>query len=268
MSNSIPHLDVLPCDSESGVCAAPSLEATLVHASAVKPDWELTYVGDPMCSWCWGVAPLVAHLPDYCSERGASFSIITGGLRPGGGDPWNDQFRAFLRQHWTEVSRATGQRFEMDLLEREQFNYDTEPACRAVVVARSLIAGTDANDRSLAAFFAALQHRFYVENQEPGDLDFYREPVAAIGLDFASFSEHYASPAARVATLDEFRINRSWGVRGFPSFVLRNGERAEVLASGFIDLPTLDARIRHSVLRQTVQGVGVMGSAPTDTESR
>ncbi len=41
---------------------------------------ELIYVGDPMCSWCWGIAPqldtLVRTHPDI------PLRIVVGGLRP------------------------------------------------------------------------------------------------------------------------------------------------------------------------------------------
>ena len=30
-----------------------------------------------------------------------------GGLRPGGGDPWNNQMKTFLRNHWEHVTMIT-----------------------------------------------------------------------------------------------------------------------------------------------------------------
>ena len=41
--------------------------------------------------------------------------------------------------------RDGGQPFELGLLEREQFNYDTEPSARAVVVVRQLLGDSDPN---------------------------------------------------------------------------------------------------------------------------
>ena len=39
---------------------------------------KLIYVGDPMCSWCWGFAPEIESLADdYPIE------VVVGGLRPG-----------------------------------------------------------------------------------------------------------------------------------------------------------------------------------------
>lgn len=235
------------CDPETGLCAAPTLGENAV-ATTDKAGWELIYIGDPMCSWCWGVAPVVARLPDYCGERGATFSIVAGGLAPGGGFPWDARFRSFLRNEWLHIQQSTGQPFTLGLLDRDRFDYDTEPPCRAVVVARSLLAGRDRNDRALTDFFAALQRRFYVDNQDPATLDFYRDPVARIGLDFETFAAQFQTEEARQATWHDFQLNRGWGVRGFPSFALHRGEAVDIIASGYVDLPTLDERITRSRL--------------------
>ncbi len=239
------------CDPETGVCAAPPLETSRPAPARDSAGWDLVYIGDPMCSWCWGVEPVVRRLPEFCAERGAGFSIVAGGLAPGGGFTWDERFKTFLRNEWRHIQTATGQPFSVDLLERDHFHYDTEPPCRAVVLARSILAGRDENDRLLAAFFAALQRRFYVDNQDPATLEFYREPAAQIGLDFEAFAARFDGDDARQAVRREFELNRSWWVRGFPSFALRRGDAVEILASGYVDLPKLTTLIGASQLLKT-----------------
>ncbi|MFQ5523922.1 MAG: DsbA family protein, partial [Acidimicrobiia bacterium] len=39
---------------------------------------KLIYVGDPMCSWCWGFAPEIEDLADEYPVE-----VVVGGLRPG-----------------------------------------------------------------------------------------------------------------------------------------------------------------------------------------
>lgn len=228
------------CDVNTGICAPADL--------APEADWELIYVGDPMCSACWAIAPTVSELPGWAASQGAKFSVLAGGLRPGGGDAWDEKFRSFLRQHWIEMAEISGQPFELGLLEREQFNYDTEPSARAVVVVRQLLGDGDPNAEQLTAFFQDLQHRFYVLNEDPGELEFYREPATKLELDFAEFSRRFQSAEARKATRDEFLLNRSWGVRGFPSFVLRSGDKVEILGSGFLSVEEIASRVAASEL--------------------
>ncbi len=238
----------ISCDVNTGICAPADLDDAGFMAPAAKPDWELIYVGDPMCSACWGIANTVNQLPDWVIDQGAQFSILVGGLRPGGGDKWDEGFRNFLRQHWTEVAELSGQPFELGLMDREHFDYDTEPSARAVVVARSMLGEVDASGRQLTSFFQDLQHRFYVLNEDPGELEFYREPVTKLELDFAEFSRRFESQEARSETRAEFMLNRSWGVRGFPSFVLRRGDEVEILGSGFLSLEQVAERVAASGL--------------------
>lgn len=241
---------MMKCDPVTGACLLPDPDKpTDAAALAMSSDLVLYYIGDPMCSWCWGIAPLVANLPAYCDERGADFSIVAGGLRPGGGDPWNAQFKDFLRHHWTDIGRITGQPFSLDLLDREDFHYDTEPPCRAVVVARTLLSPRNDNQRSLVDFFAALQRAFYVGSGDPGQLAFYRDPCLRVGLDFDVFAQRFAGDDARRATQADFQLSRSWGVRGFPSFALRQGAHTQVIASGHVDLATLNAGIERALDR-------------------
>ena len=238
------------CDVNTGICAPADLDDAGFMAPAASADWELVYVGDPMCSACWGIAPTVSKLPAWTAQQGAKFSILLGGLRPGGGDAWDEKFRNFLRQHWTEMAAHSGQPFELGLMDRDRFNYDTEPSARAVVVVRSMLGEGDANSSQLADFFQDLQHRFYVLNEDPGELEFYREPVAKLELDFTEFSRRFESYEAKSETREDFLLNRSWGVRGFPSFVLRRGDEVEILGSGLLSIEELEQRVAASKLSE------------------
>ncbi|MDR3054284.1 MAG: hypothetical protein LBU53_02630 [Zoogloeaceae bacterium] len=232
------------CDAETGVCQIPEIEPARHTPSTCQQGVEIAYIGDPLCSWCWAVSPVVAALQGWCSGQNLRFAIIAGGLRPGGGDPWNSEFKAFLRHHWEEIGRVSGQPFSFDLFERDHFNYDSLPPCRAVVVARDLLANRNDNNRMLQKFFAAVQECFYAQNDDPGQLDFYREPCAQTGIDFVAFSAGFTAPESEENARADFRLSRSWGIRGFPGFALIKGEKVEILASGYVDLATLTARIR------------------------
>ncbi|QMV02907.1 hypothetical protein GHV40_16080 [Devosia sp. D6-9] len=234
------------CDNETGICAAPALSATAVADRKPKANAEVIYVGDPMCSWCWGIEPALRRIQDHCEERGMGFSIVLGGLRPGGGDPWNSGFKAFLRQHWAEIGEATGQPFSFGILDLEHFSYDTEPACRAVATARHML-GDAAHSRRLYAIFAAIQRKFYVDGADPTRLGFYEDIIEAAGLDFARFAQLLASDAAREWARSDFALNRSWGVRGFPTLLVKTGDRLVPVATGFISPEALIARVDAAI---------------------
>lgn len=66
------------------------------------------------------------------------FSLIIGGLRPESGPAWDEEFKEYLKHHWREVNKRSGQPFAFDLFERASFDYNTEPACRGLVTARNI----------------------------------------------------------------------------------------------------------------------------------
>jgi len=229
------------CDPETGACLLPDLDAASENTDTIRS--VISYVGDPMCSWCWGMSPVVTQLAEWCATRGQPFRMVMGGLRAGGGDPWNSAFRGFLRQEWTHIADRTGQPFGFGLLERSHFSYDTEPACRAVVTARHFLAD-DVFKRQEQAFFAAVQKKFYVEGEDPKQPEFYRNICAEAGLDFASFALHFDSAEARQAVMSDFRLARQLGVRAFPSIVLEKEGKTHQVAAGYVGFAALQDRLQ------------------------
>ena len=127
--------------------------------SRINKKGRIIYVGDPLCSWCWGISPHLSKLKAHYKEE-MEFEILLGGLRPGGGEKWNDQFKNFLRQHWEHVTELSGQPFGYKIFDRDDFNYDTEPPCRAVRVARDMVPEKELD------FFKTIQYDFYIKNND------------------------------------------------------------------------------------------------------
>ena len=228
------------CDPETGLCTIAPVEAEAAPM-VFRDDVEIIYVGDPMCSWCWGISPALHQLEQRAQQDGIGFRLVMGGLRPGGGDPWNQEFKDFLRHHWEEVNARSGQPFGFELLERDNFNYDTEPSCRAVVAARQM------NPAQEHHFYALVQHHFYVKNDDPAQVSFYRPICEELGLDFNQFSALFTSQEVKQATQQEFALNRSWGVRGYPTVLLRQGQTLMPLANGYATYPQMWQRVEQEL---------------------
>lgn len=228
-----PRVEQALCDPESGVCALPAPASRGAAPSVERTEGEVLYVGDPMCSWCWGASPGLRELEAEALRRRIPFRVLVGGLRPGGGEPWTSGFRRFLRNHWEEIGARTGQPFSTRFLDRASFDYDTEPACRAFVVLRTLLDETPGPATRAYAAFAAIQRRFYAEGEDPTVTSFYQGVCAELGLDFASFRSRFEGADARRRTQAEFEEVRALGVRGFPTVLYRGDAGLEVLASGY-----------------------------------
>lgn len=216
------------CDPVTGLCTPAPLENGATE-TVFRDDVEIIYVGDPLCSWCWGISPTLNHLEQAAATNGIPYRIVVGGLRPGGGDAWDEKFQNFLKHHWEEVNERSGQPFGYQLFERESFNYDTEPPCRAVVAARMIDATKERR------FFELIQHHFYVQNEDPGTVAFYAPICEELGIDFAQFSTVFESEEAVRTTIREFQQNRQWGVTGYPTVLLRTGQELHLLARGYAE---------------------------------
>ena len=126
---------------------------------------QLIFVGDPMCSWCYGfgkeLSAVLQARPDL------PLQIVVGGLRAGGSEVLDEAGKQFRLTHWARVEAASGLPFNREaLMARKGFVYDTEPICRAVVAARNI-----APEAPLLDVFRALQHAFYVDGLDTTDPD-------------------------------------------------------------------------------------------------
>ena len=187
---------------------------------------ELIYVGDPMCSWCWGVAPELDELMERRPDL--PLQIVVGGLRPGPNARVVDESMVrHLSTHWAHVEEASGQPFDRSLLARPGWIYDTEPACRAVVVMREL-------DESQAwPLFKRLQHLFYAEGVVLSDTSIYPEVIDSFDVESDVFLERFGAPESVKATWRDFATAHNWGITGFPTVIARTGDRGHVVTQGY-----------------------------------
>ncbi|MFK7954023.1 MAG: DsbA family protein [Ekhidna sp.] len=216
------------CDPVTGICTPSSLkDLASIGNKQIDDKTEIIYVGDPMCSWCWGISPALIELRDHFAKEKIGFRVLSGGLRPGGGDPWNEEMKNFLKEHWGHVTEKSGQPFGYALMDLEDFNYDTEPSCRAVVAARPLV------KEKVMEFFEAIQRKFYVESQDPNKAAFYSSICDEFGINYGEFLSRFESNEVKQETMSEFQLNRQWGVKGYPSILLLTNDQLHLVANGY-----------------------------------
>lgn len=187
---------------------------------------QLLYFADPMCSWCWGFAPVLTAIRDVIGDA-ADVRLIVGGLRAGESRPMDARARAAVRHHWEAVEAETGQPFCFSFFDRNDFVYDTEPACRAVVAMRCF-----APDSALD-YFAAVQKAFYAEGRDVTDAAVLAALAEPFGLDAEAFAILFAAPEIRDATHADFATAAAAGISGFPTVVVRHGSRFDLLTAGY-----------------------------------
>jgi len=181
---------------------------------------ELIFIGDPMCSWCWGFAPDLRTLRDNYADR-VAFTAMVGGLRPGTDKVMDEEAKGYIRHHWEEVQAKTGQSFDFSLFERDDFYYDTEPACRAVVTTRNM---TPKDSGAAFDMHEALHKAFYADNRDITQTGILTDIASETGLDAGDFGKHFESDDMQKATQVDFALSRRLGVTGFPTIIAKQTE--------------------------------------------
>ena len=183
---------------------------------------RLLYVMDPMCSWCWGFAPIVEALVEQAQAAGVDLHLVVGGLRTGSGAALEPATRRYILEHWQAVTDATGQPFTIEGALPDGFVYDCEPACRAIVAARSL--APDCAWRLLKL----IQQAFYVQGRDVTQASVLAELAQTAGLPRIEFAAAFDSAEQHTATAADF----TW-VAGFPTLLAERDGQLALLTNGY-----------------------------------
>jgi putative protein-disulfide isomerase len=202
---------------------------------------NLIYVGDAMCSWCYGFAkPLDALLADPQDTAPLQLALVMGGLRPFTTEPMTRERVDELAGHWRHVAEASGQPFTPaphTAMHAPGFVYDTEPASRATVTVRTLW------PQHVWRYFKTVQHAFYAEGRNVTQPGVLADIAEQLGLPRAEFGKAFASQEMRDATMQDFQQSQDWGIRGFPTLVAEHGDQLHLVGSGYMPIDALRARL-------------------------
>ncbi len=207
----------------------------LLMATSINAQNKLIYLGDPMCSWCYGFAPQLDQLVQQY-KGSMDIELVCGGLRPYNQQSINE-LKDFLTGHWQEVHDRTQQAFNYDILDASHLKYDTEPACRAVVVVRNM------SPTKEFEFFKLIQAAFYYENKSLDAVATYYPILEKLGLDKAVFTQRFNSAEYKKLVQADFKRASELGVQGFPSLLLETNDQRTVLSRGYTTAEKIEALI-------------------------
>jgi putative protein-disulfide isomerase len=196
---------------------------------------RLLYVMDPMCSWCWGFAPVAQALIAQAERAGVKTHLLMGGLRTGNGAALEPATRAYILEHWQAVHEATGQPFDRRDPLPEGFVYDTEPACRAVATVRSL------DPDSAWPMVQRIQQGFYAQGRDVTRAEVLVELAEAAGVPRIEFAGAYDTQAMHEATARDFAWVKDLGIAGFPTLLAEREGQLALLTNGYQPLEPLAA---------------------------
>lgn len=170
------------------------------------------YFADPMCSWCWGFAPVIEQLNAAYGEV-LPIRLVLGGLRPGTTQVMHQAAKDSTRTHWEHVYEASGQPFDFGFFDRQDFVYDTDPAARATVMVRR------ERPEAALAFLARAQQAFYAQNQDITKPEVLAGLAAEFGVVHDDFAERLDAEDLKHETWRDYATSQRAGVKGFPTLI-------------------------------------------------
>jgi len=210
----------------------------------MKPDkyeGTLLFMTDPICSWCWGTLPEVLKLKSALGER-LKFELLCAGLQVGSMKPLTEAHINDLVKLWRRVAETTGQEFAFSLPTDRTFIYHSELACRTLQISRKHL------EREPWEEFHAMQHAFYVECQNLGDLDVLYKLSGNTGLSRDEFDEAIRGEEITKLTRSEFDWCGERGTQALPTIFLDTGNGPALICGGYATadylIPEITSRLK------------------------
>lgn len=181
--------------------------------------FQLFYVYDPMCSWCWGYRPTWNALQQALKNQLPEVEIhyLLGGLAADSKECMPEDMQQFLASTWQKIANQLGTKFNFDFWQQCQPRRSTYPACRACLIAR------ETNQEQEMIF--AIQQAYYLQAKNPSDDATLIALAEKIGLDKEIFTTQLSAPLTDQKLMAEITTARSLPIQGFPSLVVAiNGQ--------------------------------------------
>lgn len=194
------------------------------HSSAV-----LYYVHDPMCSWCWGFRPAWLELKESLENK-LDIVYLLGGLAPDNNDPMSQDMRNHIRNNWRSIEQEIpGTIFNYEFWANNEPRRSTYPACRAIIASR--MQNTSLGHEMLYA----IQQAYYLNAENPSNVDILITLAKQIGLDVNTFIKDINSDICEQSLLDEVNLSRKLFANSFPSLVIEQNNMLHTLEISYND---------------------------------
>ena len=213
-----------------------------LHTRSSAQKDTLFYIGDPMCSWCYGFSPELDKVLHHFENL--PFKIIVGGLRAHG-DETVGQLSSFLEEHWKEIHAKTGQSFSYGILKNSKLIYNTEPACRAIVTIRSIAPEAE------YSFFKSLQEAFYYKNNDPTSVETFKKLASSFAIEPTKFEKYFNAAVIINETERDFLLAQSLGVAGFPSLIALKDGKLHRITNGYTSAEKIISKMEDLGFKKT-----------------
>lgn len=199
---------------------------------------KLIYVYDALCGWCFGFSPIMSAFAEK-HEADIEVQVVSGGMIRGERIGPIGEVAAYIKDAYKTVEDSTGVKFGKpfleDVLEEGSTIFTSIPASVALSVFKTI------KPEESLAYAADLQKAIYVDGITPEDFEAYATRAAKYGIDPAKFVEMMQQDTFIAMTEEDFALAQQMGVNGFPTIILHNGEKAVMMARGYLPMERLES---------------------------
>ena len=179
---------------------------------------KLLYVGDPMCSWCWGFQATLELVHEMLKDIPVQYAKDSD-------EPMSADTVAYVQAQWRKVTALSGATFNWDFWEKCAPRRSTYPSCRAVIAA--------SRQGKMREMFEAIQRAYYCDARNPADLPVLSQLAQEIGLDQATFDADIIANTVEADLQDGFNLRRFLNANSFPSLILMQDDSPVWLTKGY-----------------------------------
>ncbi|MDW7695668.1 DsbA family protein [Flammeovirgaceae bacterium SG7u.111] len=203
-------------------------------------DIEIMYVYDALCGWCYGFSPVIRQLSEKYGEQ-IKFTALSGGmvLRERVGPV--GETAGYIKWAYKEVEDVSGVKFGNGfltrILEEGSYMYSSEKPGVAMTAFKSL------SDKGQVEFAGKLQKALFFNGENLNRDDVYGQLVEDFSIDKEEFLKRLRSEEYRTLTYEEFNKVGDFGINGFPSLILKQGEKLYSLSRGYQGFDALDEQL-------------------------
>ena len=205
---------------------------------------RIIYVYDALCGWCYGFSAIMQR---FYHERNATvdFTVLSGGMMTGDRVRPIAESMAYIEEAYKVVEERTGVRFGQAyldaILKPGTYLSNSEKPGMAMTLFKTAQTGREVE------FAGDLQNALYRDGLDLNVDAIYGPLVDRYGLNPDEFVSHISDAAIREQTLAEFALVAQFGINGFPSVIVENGENLYLVARGYVTYDVLAANIDRAL---------------------
>lgn len=208
---------------------------------------EIIEFTDPVCTWCWGSEPVLRTLETRFGSN-LKVGFIMGGLVKDitafhdshnniGGDP--EVSNRSIASHWLEASERHGMPVKAEgfkLFTKEQpSTYPQNIAYKAAQMQ---------DEAKANRFLRRMREASAAEALQTNLTEVLIELASESDLDISQFLDDFANGKAQAAFEEDLYTTSQFRARGFPTFLIRYGEKS-ILLRGYQDYSSFLAVINQ-----------------------